>query len=108
MRVLRDRQDAADRDHNYRRINPVGCEVMRVAQKVQILGQDGMHIFPVYNDNRELVAEFESGELRLGDDVIYRGQVCEVLYEFTDTDGVKYMELLFKGGLSNTIDFNIL
>lgn len=108
MRVLRDRQDAADRDHNYRRINPVGYEVMRVAQKVQILGQDGMHIFPVYNDNRELVAEFESGELHLGDDVIYRGQVCEVLYEFTDTDGVKYMELLFKGGLGNVIDFNIL
>ena len=108
MRVLWDRQDAADRDHNHRRLDPGGCEVMRVAQKVQILGQDGIHIFSVYNDNRELVADFESGELHLGDDVIYRGNVCEVLYEFTDVDGVKQMELLMKGGLGGNIQFQIL
>lgn len=67
-----------------------------------------MRIFPAYNDNRELVQEYEAGEIKLGDEVIYRNQVCEILYEFTDTDGVKQMELLFKGGLGGNIQFQFM
>ena len=44
----------------------------------------------------------------LGDEVIYRGNVCEVLDKFTDVDGVKQMELLMKGGLGGNIQFQIL
>ena len=75
-----------------------------MAPRVQI----GMRIFPVYNDSRELVQEYEDGAVALGDEVIYRGSVCEVLYEFTDVDGVKQMELLVKGGLGSNIQFQIL
>ena len=75
--------------------------------RVQVRGPDGVRMYAVYNDNRELVREYESGEVALGDEVIYRGNVCEVLYEFTDVDGVKYMELLFKGGLGGNIQFQI-
>lgn len=67
-----------------------------------------MRIFPVYNDNRELVQEYEAGVVALGDEVIYRGNVCEVLDEFTDVDGVKQMELLMRGGLGGNIQFQIL
>ena len=70
-----------------------------MAQKVQLLGPNGMKVYSVYNDNREIVQDFGTGELKLGDEVIYHGQICEVLYEFTDADGVKYMELLSKGGM---------
>ena len=79
-----------------------------MAPKVQMFELDGIHIYSVYNDNRELVREFESGELNTGDEVIYRGQVCKMLYDFTDTDGVKQMELLVKGGLGSNIQFQIL
>ncbi len=79
-----------------------------MAQRVQVLGPNGAQVFAVYNDNREMVREYDAGEIGIGDEVIYRGQVCEILYEFTDEDGVKYLELLFKGGLGNTIDFRIM
>lgn len=79
-----------------------------MAPKVQMFELDGIHIYSVYNDNRELVREFESGEFNTGDEVIYRGQVCKVLYDFTDADGVKNMMLLIKGGLGNNIQFQIL
>ena len=46
--------------------------------------------------------------LAFGDNVIYRGFVCEVLCEFTDEDGVKQPELLIKGGLGGNIQFEIL
>lgn len=62
-----------------------------------------MHTYPVYNDSRDMVAEYERGELAAGQDVIYRGQVCEVLEDFVDEDGVKQLELLFKGGLGATV-----
>ena len=67
-----------------------------------------MRILPVYNDNRELVQEYEDGAVALGDEVIYRSNICEILYEFTDADGVKQMALLFKGGLGGNIQFQIL
>lgn len=41
-----------------------------------MLGPDGLRVYAVYNDNREIVREFEAGEIKLGDEVIYRGQVC--------------------------------
>lgn len=67
-----------------------------------------MRIFPAYNDNREIVREFEAGEIKLGDEVIYRGQVCEILDDITGDDGVKYMELLIKGGLGGNIQFQFM
>ena len=79
-----------------------------MAQRIRILTPNGPMEYPVYNDNREMVADFQSGRLKLGDEVIYRGDVCEVLYEFTDVDGVKYMELLVKGGMGGNIQFQIL
>ena len=79
-----------------------------MAQRVQLMGPDGIRMYAVYNDNRELVQEYEAGVVALGDEVIYRGNVCEVLYEFTDVDGVKNMELLVKGGLGGNIQIQIL
>ena len=79
-----------------------------MAQRIRILTPNGPMEYSVYNDNREMVADFHSGGLKLGDEVIYRGDVCEVLYEFTDVDGVKYMELLVKGGMGGNIQFQIL
>lgn len=79
-----------------------------MAQRVQLMGPDGLRMYAVYNDNRELVQEYEAGVVALGDEVIYRGNVCEVLYEFTDVDGVKNMELLVKGGLGGNIQIQIL
>lgn len=79
-----------------------------MAPRVQILGPDGMRIFPAYNDSRELVQEYEGGAVAIGDEVIYRSNICEVLYEFTDDDGVKQMELLVKGGLGSNIQFQIM
>lgn len=79
-----------------------------MAPRVQLMGPDGLRVYAVYNDNRELVQEYEAGVVALGDEVIYRGNVCEVLYEFTDVDGVKNMELLMKGGLGGNIQFQIL
>ncbi|MBO5987246.1 MAG: hypothetical protein J6Q02_10710 [Lachnospiraceae bacterium] len=79
-----------------------------MAPRVQVLGPDGMRIFPAYNDSRELVQEYEDGAVAIGDEVIYRSNICEVLYEFTDVDGVKQMELLVKGGLSSNIQFQIM
>ena len=76
-----------------------------MAQKIQLLGPDGMRVYSVYNDSAELRADFDAGELSIGDDVIYRSQVCEVLYEFTDTDFVNQIALLFKGGLGSNIQF---
>lgn len=60
-----------------------------MAPRVQLMGPDGLRVYAVYNDNRELVQEYEAGVVALGEEVIYRGSVCEVLYEFTDADGVK-------------------
>ena len=79
-----------------------------MAPRVQLMGPDGLRVYAVYNDSRELVQEYEDGEVALGDEVIYRGSVCEVLYEFTDVDGVTNMELLMKGGLGGNIQFQIL
>ena len=79
-----------------------------MAQRVQLMGPDGLRMYAVYNDTRELVQEYEAGVVALGDEVIYRGNVCEVLYEFTDVDGVKNMELLVKGGLGGNIQIQIL
>ena len=79
-----------------------------MAPKVQMLGPDGFCVYAVYNDNREIVREFEAGEIKLGDEVIYRAQVCEILDDITDEDGVKYMELLFKGGLGGNIQFQFM
>lgn len=79
-----------------------------MAPRVQVLGPDGMRIFPAYNNNWELVQEYEDGAVAIGDEVIYRTNICEVLYEFTDADGVKQMELLVKGGLSSNIQFQIM
>lgn len=79
-----------------------------MAPRVQLMGPDGLRVYAVYNDNRELVQEYEAGVVALGDEVIYRGSVCEVLYEFTDADGVKQMELLVKGGLGSNIQFQIM
>ena len=79
-----------------------------MAPRVQLVGPDGLRVYAVYNDSRELVQEYEDGAVALGDEVIYRGSVCEVLYEFTDVDGVKNMELLMKGGLGGNIQFQIL
>lgn len=79
-----------------------------MAPRVQVLGPDGMRIFPAYNDNRELVKEYEDGVVAIGDEVIYRSNICEILYDFTDADGVKQMELLVKGGLGSNIQFQIM
>ena len=79
-----------------------------MANKVQMLGPDGLRVYAVYNDSPEQVREYDAGELKIGDEVIYRGSVCEVLYEFTDADGVKQMELLVKGGLGSNIQFQIM
>lgn len=79
-----------------------------MAPMVQLMGPDGLRVYAVYNDSRELVQEYEAGVVALGDEVIYRGNVCEVLDEFTDVDGVKNMELLMKGGLGGNIQFQIL
>lgn len=79
-----------------------------MAPRVQLFGPDGTREYAAYNDNRELIREYDAGELKIGDEVIYRGSVCEVLYEFTDVDGVKNMELLVKGGLGSNIQFQIL
>ena len=79
-----------------------------MAPRVQLMWPDGLRVYAVYNDNRELVQEYEAGVVALGEEVIYRGSVCEVLYEFTDADGVKQMELLVKGGLGSNIQFQIL
>ena len=76
--------------------------------KVQLMTPEGPKVYSVYNDNREVVAGFQAGELRLGDEIIYRGQICELFCEFTDADQCKYMELLFKGGLGGNIQFQIL
>ena len=43
-----------------------------MAPRVQI----GTRIFPAYNDSRELVQEYEDGAVALGDEVIYRSNVC--------------------------------
>lgn len=79
-----------------------------MAPRVQLMGPDGLRMYAVYNGNWELVREYDTGELKIGDEVIYRGSVCEVLYEFTDADGVKQMELLVKGGLGSNIQFQIM
>lgn len=79
-----------------------------MAPRVQLMGPDGLRMYAVYNSNWELVREYDTGELKIGDEVIYRGSVCEVLYEFTDADGVKQMELLVKGGLGSNIQFQII
>lgn len=79
-----------------------------MAPRVQMMGPDGLRVYAVYNDNREIVREFEAGEIKLGDEVIYRGQVCEILDDITGEDGVKYMELLFKGGLGGNIQFQFM
>ena len=79
-----------------------------MAPRVQLFGPDGTREYAVYNSNLELVWEYDAGELKIGDEVIYRGSVCEVLYEFTDADGVKQMELLVKGGLGSNIQFQIM
>ena len=79
-----------------------------MAPMIQVMGPDGLKVYSVYNDSREMVAGFDAGELKIGDEVIYRGNVCEVLCEFTDVDGVKYMELLFKGGLGSNIQFQFM
>ena len=67
-------------------------------QQVKMVTPSGAKVYSAYADNREMAEDFRTGALHLGDEVIYRGQICEVLYEFTDVDGVKYMELLVKGG----------
>ena len=79
-----------------------------MALRVQLMGADGLRVYAVYNDSRELVQEYEGGAVAIGDEVIYRDSVCEVLYEFTDADGVKQMELLVKGGLGSNIQFQIM
>lgn len=79
-----------------------------MAPRVQMMGPEGLRVYSIYNTNEELVTDYDAGALSLGDDVIYRGNVCEVLCEFTDVDGVKQMELLMKGGLGGNIQFQFM
>lgn len=79
-----------------------------MAQKIQILTPEGMKIFPVYADNREMSGEFNAGLLKAGDELIYHGLVCEVVGEVTDEDGCKYLELLQVGGMGNDVTFSMV
>ena len=79
-----------------------------MAQRVQVVGPEGPKSYMVYGDNREIAADFAAGELQLGEEILYNGYICELLDEFADEDGCKYMQLLIKGGLGSTIDFRMM
>lgn len=79
-----------------------------MAQKIQILTPEGMKIFPVYADNREMSGDFNAGLLKAGDELIYHGLVCEIVGECTDEGGCKYLELLQVGGLGNEVTFSMV
>lgn len=80
-----------------------------MAQRVQVLNPDGSKVeYPVYNDNRELAADFSAGLIWSGVEVIYRSMICEIMYEFEDEDGEKFCELIFKNGLMNNMTFRVM
>ena len=79
-----------------------------MAQRVQVFGPEGPKSYTVYGDNREIAADFAAGELQLGEEILYNSHICELLDEFADEDGCKYMQMLIKGGLGSTIDFKMM
>lgn len=70
-----------------------------MAQQIQLNGPNGSVVFNYYYDHREMIEDYHASILHIGDHVVYRKSVCEILYECTDVDGVKYLELLCKGDI---------
>lgn len=80
-----------------------------MAPRVQVLNPDGSKVeYPVYNDNRELAADFAAGFIWSGVEVIYRSMICEIMCTFEDEDGEKFCELIFKDGLGPTVTFSVV
>ena len=79
---------------------------MPVAMRVQMMTPSGPEEYIVYNDNREMAADFRAGVVAVGTEVIYRNGVYYVLSDFTDEDGASYLELVLLGGLNGS--FTIL
>lgn len=78
-----------------------------MAAKVEILTPEGKRRYSVYNDNREVVKDFAAGALAAGEEILYRGLICEVYGEFTDCDGERYAEMIVLGNLGPQIQFSV-
>ena len=68
---------------------------------------EGTFEYPVFNDNMEIVREYEEGLIRDGNDVIYRGMICHVVSDFTDEDGLKYLELMVSDPIQGPVTFTV-
>ena len=79
-----------------------------MSRRVNVTTADGVHSYFVYNDNRELAADYDAGLLRNDEDILYRGFVCGILNAFTDADGCRYTELLLKGGIGPVIQIEMM
>lgn len=77
-------------------------------QRVRVQTPEGVREYPVYNDNRELAADYESGVLKSDEEFLYRGIICCVIDKFVDEDGKAYTELLFKGTLGPIVQMQMM
>lgn len=69
---------------------------------------EGLREYSVYTDSREVAADFSSGVISPGSEILYQGLICEVFCDFEDEDGVRFCELIAKGGLGNNIQFTVM
>jgi len=78
-----------------------------MAAKVQVVMPDGKKEYFVYNDNREVEQDFQAGSIVAGDQVVYRGLICDVYCDFEDHDGDRFVEMLVVGQLGPQFSYSV-
>lgn len=63
-------------------------------QKIVIETPEGKREYSMFMEGHSLGMAYRNREVKLHDDIFYRGVICEIIGEFRDEDGVLWPTLL--------------
>lgn len=81
---------------------------MAMTQRVRVTTPEGQHEYLAYNDNRMISADYASGVIVGGSELLYNNMVCEVIGDFADNSGARHCILLFKNLLTNVMFMEVV
>ena len=61
--------------------------------RIKVMTTEGAVEYPWYTDNRELAKDYLEGKIA-AKEVVYKNLLCEVLRDFEDEDGERYLQLI--------------
>ena len=78
-----------------------------MTQRVVLETQAGKMEYAVFGDNVALAMAYRDREVSTGDDILYRGAICEIIGEHEDEEGFVWPDLLLIAPLK-TIPIDIV